>query len=160
MKLRQAIRYYELTGADYLTDLKQFAEYQRALIDFNHVYDDYTDVVATFATRLEQLHIDENSGLKTDDISDNDLQLLIKKYTQSVPKEDENKSNTLELSDSLLRKKKTSENTTLNLVSSIVASEIDLTQFLDMNIEVVSEILELSNKKKEKARKKNKKKGL
>lgn len=160
MKLRQAIRYYELTGADYLTDLKQFAEYQRAFVVFDHVYDDYTDVVATFATRLSHLYIDENNTLKMEDISDTELQQLIQKYTQSVPKEEDTKSNTLELSDSLLRKKKTSENTTLNLVSSIVASEIDLTQFLDMNIEVVSEILELSNKKKEKARKKNKKKGL
>ncbi|MQW22001.1 MULTISPECIES: hypothetical protein [unclassified Lactococcus] len=160
MKLRQAIRYYELTGADYLTDLKKFAEYQRAMFEFNHVYDDYTEVLATFATRLGQLYVDESNELKTDDMDFDDVHFLIKKYTQSVPKEEKEDNSVLELSDNHLRKKVKGENMTLNLVSSIIGSDIDLTQFLDMNIEVVSEILELSNEKKEKARKKNKKKGL
>lgn len=167
MILRDALRYYELTGADFQNDLEDFGKLQRDY-SVGIVGEDFTDKLEYFLDNLKLLWIDKmyyGQNVTEDEIttpSDKELiSMFCRVINEQEEKEEENKA--VLLSDDLLAKKvkKKKELKVINLVSSIITADVDLGQFMDMELEVVYQTLEIvgDNKKKEadKAKRRNRK---
>ena len=157
MKLKDAIRYYELTGRDILSDLDKQAQYLRDLELFDFVHDDFAEVLESLYENLLLLWsdgqvIDENISIPT-------KEELTAKYLSSIPKEksDENQEVVFE-APSLLKKTEKTENKTFNLLVALVNSEINIGQFMNFEIELVIDIVNTVAEKREEQEKKNKNK--
>lgn len=157
MKLKDAIRYYELTGRDILSDLDKQAQYLRDIELFDFVHDDFAEVLESLYENLLLLWsdgqvIDENISVPT-------KEELTTKYLTSIPKEksDENQEVVFE-APSLLKKTEKTENKTFNLLVALVNSEINIGQFMNFEIELVIDIVNTVAEKREEQEKKNKNK--
>lgn len=167
MLLKDALRYYELTGADFQNDLEDFGKLQRDY-SVGIVREDFTDKLEYFLDNLKLLWIDKTYGdkkLLEDEIttpSDKELISMFCRVINPVEEKEEEQKAVL-LSDDLLAKKvkKKKELKVINLVSSIITADIDINQFMNMEMEVVYQTLEIigENKKKEadKAKRRNRK---
>ena len=63
MILKHAIRYLELTGSDFITDLKDFADLQESFVA-GYIPDDFTEQMESFTDKLLILWVDCNGGLQ------------------------------------------------------------------------------------------------
>ena len=63
MILKHAIKYLELTGSDFITDLKDFADLQNSFVA-GYIPDDFTEQMESFTDKLLILWVDCNGGLK------------------------------------------------------------------------------------------------
>ena len=63
MILKHAIRYLELTGSDFITDLKDFADLQNSFVA-GYIPDDFTEQMESFTDKLLILWVDCNGGLQ------------------------------------------------------------------------------------------------
>ncbi len=156
MKLKDAIRYYELTGSDVLTDLEIQSKYITAL-EFDYVYDDFTDVMENLYQNLLILWADSH------DINE-DTEMPTKEhltglYLAGIPKlKDEKKEDDIvfERPSKFRKKQEEKENKTMALIVSLVNSEMNIQQFFDFEIELVVDILDGVSKKREAEEKKRK----
>lgn len=167
MILKDVIRYYELTGCDFQTDLKNFSKLQREFYN-DVIADDFTDQYEAFTDKLFILWTDRQGGVKN--VLDNELELptmdeLIEMYCRVIDPsnlpEEEKETTTVFMQDSFLRKKakkEVEENQTLELIATLTNIEIDISQFLDMELEVVYSIISIVGKKKKEEEKKRKQK--
>lgn len=158
MKLKDAIRYYELTGRDILSDLEKQSQYLRDLELFDFVHDDFTEVLESLYENLLLLWsdgkvIDENTSIPT-------KEELTAKYLTSIPKEksEEDNQEVVFEAPSLLKKTEKTENKTFNLLVALINSEIDINQFMNFEIELVIDIVNTVAEKREEQEKKNKNK--
>lgn len=156
MKLKDAIKYYELTGSDIFSDLKKQKEYMTYLsLDFD-LPNDFSEVIEKVGDNLLILWADGREI--TDELELPSQEKLISMYLTSIP----NQIEQAQTDDSAIVeapsrfKKKNDENKTLDLIVSIVNSEINLQQFYDLETELVIEII---NKVAEKREAEQKKKG-
>ena len=63
MILKHAIRYLELTGSDFITDLKDFADLQNSFVA-GYIPDDFTEQMESFTDKLLILWVDCNGGMQ------------------------------------------------------------------------------------------------
>lgn len=158
MKLKDAIRYYELTGSDVLTDLEIQSKYITAL-EFEYVYDDFTDVMESLYENLlilwaDSHEINEDTEMPT-------KEHLTGLYLAGIPKpkkNDESNDIVFEKPSKFRKKQEEKENKTMALVISIVNSEMNLQQFYDLEIELVIDIISGVSEKREAEEKKRKSK--
>ena len=160
MLLKDAIRYYELTGADFQNDLKDFGKLQRNFIQ-GYVQDDFTENYESFTDKLLILWTDRQGGVKK--ILEENIELpnqseLISLYCRVIGevKESEVETEIITFDDELLKKRR-KENTIIELIAALTAVDIDVTQFLDMELELVYQLLEIVGKKKKREQEKAKK---
>ena len=161
MKLKDAIRYYELTGHDIFSDLKKQKEYMKFLmLDFD-LPNDFTEVIETISDNLLVLWADSHEI--TDETALPTNEELVSKYLTQIPTLNSNnivQNEVDEIIEAPSRfKKETHENKTLDLLVSIVNSEMNLAQFYEMETELVIEIMNRVAEKREQEAKKNKKGG-
>ena len=64
MILKDVLRYYELTGCDFPTDLKNFAQLQKEYYN-DVVDDDFMDKYESFTDKLFILWTDRQGGVKS-----------------------------------------------------------------------------------------------
>lgn len=156
MKLRDTIRYFELTGCDIFTDLKRQQEYMTYLtLDFD-LPNDFTEVIEKVGDNLLILWAD------THDYKDElpSTEELISMYLTSIPNQEQPKESDEAIIEAPSKfKKKSYENKTLDLIVSIVNSEMNLQQFYDLETELVIEIINQVAEKREREQKRNKKGG-
>lgn len=162
MLLKDAIRYYELTGYDFQNDLKEFGKLQRDFIQ-GYVAEDFTERYEGFTDKLFILWTDRQGGIKA--ILEEKLELpgaleLINMYCRTIgdTQESELENETITFEDELLRKHKKdkTENKTLDLVATLTNADIDITQFLEMELELVYQLLEIVGERKKKEQEKAK----
>lgn len=168
MILRDAIKYMEVNGSDFITDSVDFASLQRSFMA-GSVPNDFTERYEGFIDNLARLWL-SNSGLlydsSEDDINLPSTEALINMYCKVVfPSEVEEETETVFFSSSLIKKKTDieKENKTLELLSFLGNNEINISQYLELEIEVIYKVLELiAEKKKEEKEKerRRKRKGL
>lgn len=161
MKLKDAVRYYELTGHDIFSDLKKQNEYMKFLmLDFD-LPNDFTEVIETISDNLLVLWADSHKI--TDETELPSSEELVNMYLTQIPTLNTNnvvKNEIDEIIEAPSRfKKEIIENKTLDLLVSIVNSEMNLQQFYEMETELVIEIMNRVADKREKEAKKNKKGG-
>lgn len=157
MKLKDAIRYYELTGSDILTDLEIQSKYITAL-EFDFVYDDFTDVMEKLYENLLVLWADSHEV--NDETEMPTKEYLTGLYLASIPKpkQEDEKDVVFERPSRFKQKKQEQENKTMNLVTNIVNSDMNIQQFFDFEIELVVDILNSVSEKREAEEKKRKSK--
>ncbi|WP_270265482.1 hypothetical protein [Lactococcus formosensis] len=156
MKLKDAIRYYELTGSDILADTEKQSKYVTAL-DFGYVFDDFTEVMEGLYDNLLLLWCDSHEI--TDETVLPTKEELSGLYLHSIPKQ-ESESTTQEFempSKFALKVKRKEENKIVLLLVSILTAEMNIEQFYDMEIETVVEIINAYGEKMEAEQKKRKK---
>lgn len=163
MLLKDAIRYYELTGYDFQTDLQEYAKLQRRFL--KEVPDnDFTEQLESFTDKLLILWTDRQGGIKN--VLEREYELptqgeLIAMYCRVINQvevsEVENEVTTLE--DDLLRKhkKEKTDNKTLDLIASITNADLNISNFLDMELELIYQTLEIVGERKKKEADKMKK---
>ena len=160
MKLKDAIRYYELTGCDVFDDFKKQNQYIRYLsYDFD-LPNDFTEVIEKLSDNLLILWADSHSidgYLPTNEE-------LVNMYLSGIPKPENSKEDKtieqLEVIEAPSRfRKSKSDNKTLDLIISIVNSEMDLQQFYELETELVIDIMNEVAARREKEAKKRKRKG-
>lgn len=161
MKLKDAIRYFELTGHDIFLDLKKQNEYMKFLmLDFD-LPNDFTEVIETISDNLLILWADSNEITNETTLPTNEE--LVSMYLTQIPTLYTNnvvKDEVDEIIEAPSRfKKETHENKTLDLLVSIVNSEMNLSQFYELETELVIEIMNRVSEKREQEAKKNKKGG-
>ena len=161
MKLKDAIRYFELTGHDIFTDMKKQKEYMKFLmLDFD-LPNDFTEVIETISDNLLVLWADSHEI--TDETELPSSEELVAMYLTQIPALNTNnvvKDEVDEIIEAPSKfKKEIHENKTLDLLVSIVNSEMNLSQFYEMETELVIEIMNRVADKREQEAKKNKKKG-
>lgn len=161
MKLKDAVRYYELTGHDIFSDLKKQNEYMKFLmLDFD-LPNDFTEVIETISDNLLVLWADSNEI--TNETTLPTSEELAHVYLNQIPTLNANnvvKDEVEEIIEAPSRfKKEIIENKTLDLLVSIVNSEMNLSQFYEMETELVIEIMNRVAEKREQESKKNKKGG-
>lgn len=157
MKFKDALHYYELHGTDFQNDLADFVKLQKnfsaGLVD-----DDFTLNKEAFMDKLLVLWADCQGGIKnaleTNLEPPTDKELLEIYCHVITPREEEETINKgITLDDDLLRKKTEpkKELKTLQLFTTLVTIEIDTRQFMDLELELVYQALEIiaDNKKKE-----------
>ena len=167
MILKDALRYYELTACDFQTDLEAFGKLQRDYMN-GIVSNNFTDDYEGFIDKLLILWTDKQGGVKN--VLEENLELptdkeLISMFCRVInPAEEKEVMNQpMTLDDDLLRKKvkRKKEMKVINLVSSIATADINISQFMDLELELVYQMLEniAENKKKEqeKAKRRNRK---
>lgn len=163
MILRDVIRYYELTGSDFPSDLKDFAQLQRQYLA-DIVDENFTDKYEAFTDNLLELWLDRKGGIEKivkDGLALPTQDELIKLYCRVIsPQEEKVEETTFFYSEGSLRAKKNKAETsqTLELLASLANVDMDLSQFLDMELEVVYTIIDLVGKKKKEEQKKRKQK--
>lgn len=167
MIFKDALRYYEITGCDFQNDLEEFGRLQRnylAGIEDNN----FTDKFEGFTSKLLLLWIDRQGGVKKALESNIELpsdKELLSLFCRVIEPSQEEQTITkgLVLDDDLLRKgkRKTEEMKVLTLFTTIVSADLDVTAFLDLELELVYQTLKVigENKKKEadKAKRRNRK---
>lgn len=156
MKLRDAIRYFELTGNDIFSDLKKQSEYINYLsFDFD-LPNDFSEVIEKVGDNLlilwaDGCEISEDTEMPTTD-------QLIAMYLNGIPnqkiKEESDEFGIVEAPSRF--KKSKDDNKTLELIVSIVNSEMNLSQFYDLETELVIEIVNKVAEKREAEEKKRK----
>ena len=161
MKLKYAIRYFELTGHDIFSDLKKQKEYMKFLmLDFD-LPNDFTEVIETISDNLLVLWADSHEITDETELPSNEE--LVNMYLTQIPSLNANnivKDEIDEIIEAPSRfKKEVHENKTIDLLVSIVNSEMNLQQFYEMETELVIEIMNRVAEKREQEAKKNKKKG-
>ena len=161
MKLKDAIRYFELTGHDIFSDMKKQKEYMKFLmLDFD-LPNDFSEVIETISDNLLVLWADSHEVTNETTLPTNEE--LVAMYLTQIPSLNSNnvvKDEIDEIIEAPSRfKKETHENKTLDLLVSIVNSEMNLQQFYELETELVIEIMNRVADKREKEAKKNKKKG-
>ena len=161
MKLKDAVRYYELTGHDIFSDLKKQNEYMKFLmLDFD-LPNDFTEVIETISDNLLVLWADSHEI--TDETTLPTSEELAHVYLNQIPTLNTNnvvKDEVDEIIEAPSRfKKEIIENKTLDLLVSIVNSEMNLSQFYELETELVIEIMNKVAEKREQEAKKNKKGG-
>ena len=160
MKLKDAIRYYELTGCDVFDDFKKQNQYIRYLsYDFD-LPNDFTEVIEKLSDNLLILWAD---SLNIDDYLPT-TEELVNMYLSGIPKHENSKEDKtieqLEVIEAPSRfRKSKSDNKTLDLIISIVNSEMDLQQFYELETELVIDIMNEVAARREKEAKKRKRKG-
>lgn len=158
MKLSDAIRYYELTGSDILYDLEVQNEYMEYLSNDFDLPNDFTDVLETVGQNLLILWADSHEITESTKIPNSDE--LSNLYLTGIPKNEEKKQTKSKIIEAPSPfKKREKKNQTLNLIVSIVNSDIDLNQFYNLDIELVIDIMNQVADKREEESKKRKKKG-
>ena len=161
MKLKDAIRYFELTGHDIFSDMKKQKEYMKFLmLDFD-LPNDFTEVIETISDNLLVLWADSHEV--TNETTLPTSEELAHVYLTQIPTLNTNnvvKDEVDEIIEAPSRfKKEIIENKTLDLLVSIVNSEMNLQQFYEMETELVIEIMNRVAEKREQEAKKNKKGG-
>ena len=161
MKLKDAIRYFELTGHDIFSDMKKQKEYIKFLmLDFD-LPNDFSEVIETISDNLLVLWADSHEITDETELPSNEE--LVSKYLTQIPNQESNIVEVNEVDEIIEApsrfKKETHENKTLDLLVSIVNSEMNLSQFYEMETELVIEIMNRVADKREKEAKKNKKGG-
>ena len=161
MKLKDAIRYYELTGHDIFSDMKKQKEYIKFLmLDFD-LPNDFSEVIETISDNLLILWADSHEI--TDETTLPSNEELAHVYLTQIPTLNSNsivKDEIDEIIEAPSRfKKEIIENKTLDLLVSIVNSEMNLQQFYELETELVIEIMNRVAEKREQEAKKNKKGG-
>ena len=161
MKLRDAIRYFELTGHDIFSDLKKQKEYMKFLmLDFD-LPNDFSEVIETISDNLLILWADSHEI--TDETTFPTSEELVAMYLTQIPSLNANnvvQNEVDEIIEAPSRfKKEIIENKTLDLLVSIVNSEMNLQQFYELETELVIEIMNRVAEKREQEAKKNKKGG-
>lgn len=161
MKLKDAVRYYELTGHDIFSDLKKQNEYMKFLmLDFD-LPNDFTEIIETISDNLLILWADSHEVTNETTLPTNEE--LVSMYLTQIPTQDTNnvvKDEVDEIIEAPSRfKKEIIENKTLDLLVSIVNSEMNLQQFYELETELVIEIMNRVADKREQEAKKNKKGG-
>ena len=157
MKLKDAIRYYELTGSDILSDMEKQSKYITAL-EFEYIYDDFTEVMETLYDNLLLLWCDSHEI--TDETELPSKEQLSGLYLYSIPKPESDKKNDIEFeipSRFSMKIKQKEENKIVLLLVSILTAEMSIEQFYDMEIETVVEIINAYGEKMEAEQKKRKK---
>ena len=157
MKLKDAIRYYELTGSDILTDLEIQSKYLTAL-EFDFVYDDFTDVIEKLYENLLVLWADSHEV--NDETEMPTKEYLTGLYLANIPKpkQEDEKEVVFERPSKFKQKKQEQENKTMNLVVSLINSDMNIQQFFDFEIELVVDIINSVSEKREAEEKKRKSK--
>ena len=162
MILKHAIKYLELTGSDFITDLKDFSDLQKSFVA-GYIPDDFTEQMESFTDKLLILWVDCNGGLqnalddKTELPTTNELINIFCKTVFNQKKEETEDDIIFFSSSSLIKKKDTvKENKTLELLTFLGNNEIDITQFLEMEIELVYKVIELIVEKKKEEKEKEK----
>ncbi|WP_367293963.1 hypothetical protein [Lactococcus lactis] len=160
MILRDAIKYMELTGSDFITDLKVFGELQRSFL-LALVANDFTEQYESFTDKLLILWVNKAGGTKK--ILKDELEIpgpseLIKLYCKTIfEKKIEETEKVFFSSSNLIKKKQTADsNKTLELLVFLANNEMNISQYLDMEIELVYKIIELVAEKKKEEREKEK----
>lgn len=161
MKLKDAIRYFELTGHDIFSDMKKQNEYMKFLmLDFD-LPNDFSEVIETISDNLLILWADSNEI--TDETELPSSEKLVSMYLTQIPNQESNSVEVNEIDEIIEApsrfKKEVHENKTLDLLVSIVNSEMNLSQFYEMETELVIEIMNRVAEKREQEAKKNKKGG-
>lgn len=165
MILRHAIKYMEITNSDFISDLKEFAELQRSFVA-GYVPDDFTERYEGFTDKLLLLWIECKGGLDIALKQEPELPTpnqLINLFCRVVfpGKEEEETETVFFSSSSLLRKKKddAKSNKTLELLTFLGSNEMNISQYLDMEIESIYKVIEqiAEKKKEEKEREKRRK---
>lgn len=161
MKLKDAIRYYELTGHDIFSDMKKQKEYMKFLmLDFD-LPNDFTEVIETISDNLLILWADSHEV--TNETTLPTSEELAHVYLTQIPTLNSNIVEVNEVDEIIEApsrfKKEVHENKTIDLLVSIVNSEMNLQQFYEMETELVIEIMNRVAEKREQEAKKNKKKG-
>ena len=83
MKLKDAVRYYELTGHDIFSDLKKQKEYMKFLmLDFD-LPNDFTEVIETISDNLLVLWADSHEI--TDETELPSSEELVAMYLTQIP---------------------------------------------------------------------------
>ena len=164
MILKDALRYYELNGTDFQTDLSNFAKLQK-MFSVGNIPDDFTEQLESFTDKLLELWVDNTGGWKNVLESKLELptsQLLIQTYCRVIePKEAKQEDEVILMTDSrLMTKKRKAEedNKTIDFVASLANADIDISQFMDLEIELVYKIVSLIGEKKKAEADKAKKK--
>lgn len=157
MKLKDAIRYYELTGSDILTDLEIQSKYITAL-EFDYVYDDFTDVMEKLYENLLVLWADSHEVNEETEMPTKEY--LTGLYLANIPKpkQEDEKEVVFERPSRFKQKEQEQENKTMNLVVSLVNSDMNIQQFFDFEIELVVDIINSVSEKREAEEKKRKSK--
>ena len=157
MKLKDAIRYYELTGSDILTDLEIQSKYITAL-EFDYVYDDFTDVMEKLYENLLVLWADSHEVNEETEMPTKEY--LTGLYLANIPKpkQEDEKEVVFERPSRFKQKKQEQENKTMNLVVSLVNADMNIQQFFDFEIELVVDIINSVSEKREAEEKKRKSK--
>lgn len=166
MILKDVLRYYELTGCDFPTDLKNFAKLQREFYN-DIVADDFTEQYEGFTDKLFILWTDRQGGVKN--VLERKLELpttdeLIEMYCRTINPEElpdeEKDTTTVFMKDSFLRKKskQKEDNKTLDLIATLTSIDIDTSQFMEFELEVVYNIIAMVGEKKKEEQKKRKQK--
>ena len=161
MKLKDAIRYFELTGHDIFSDMKKQKEYMKFLmLDFD-LPNDFTEIIETISDNLLVLWADSHELTDETELPSNEE--LVNMYLTQIPSLNSNnvvKDEIDEIIEAPSRfKKEIIENKTLDLLVSIVNSEMNLQQFYELETELVIEIMNRVAEKREQEAKKNKKGG-
>lgn len=159
MKLKDSIRYYELTGSDIFTDLQKQNEYMTYLSLGFDLPNDFTETIEKVGDNLLILWADGREI--TDELELPTTEKLISMYLNGIPNQSQEQA---QADDSIVEapsrfKKKSDENKTLDLIVSIVNSEMNLAQFYDLETELVIEIINKVAEKREAEQKKKKKGG-
>ena len=161
MKLKDAVRYYELTGHDIFSDMKKQKEYIKVLMLEFDLPKDFTEVIETISDNLLALWADSHEITNETTLPTNEE--LVSMYLTQIPTLNSNnvvKDEVEEIIEAPSRfKKEVQENKTLDLLVSIVNSEMNLAQFYEMETELVIEIMNRVAEKREQEAKKNKKGG-
>ena len=161
MKLKDAVRYYELTGHDIFSDMKKQKEYMKFLmLDFD-LPNDFSEVIETISDNLLILWADSHEI--TDETELPSSEKLVSMYLTQIPNQESNIVEVNEIDEIIEApsrfKKEVHENKTLDLLVSIVNSEMNLSQFYELETELVIEIMNRVAEKREQEAKKNKKGG-
>lgn len=158
MKLKDAIKYYELTGSDIFTDLKKQKEYMTYLTLGFDLPNDFTETIEKVGDNLLILWADSHDY--KDELELPTVEELVSLYLTSIPNQEQSQEDDLTIVEAPSRfKKKTDENKTLDLIVSIVNSEMNLQQFYELETELVIEIINKVAEKREAEQKKKKKGG-
>lgn len=161
MILKDAIKYMEFTGSDFITDLKVFGELQRSFF-VAFVANDFTEQYESFTDKLLILWVNNVGGTKK--ILKDGLEIpapneLVNLYCKTIfeRKIEEETEKVFFSSSNLIKKKQTDDsNKTLELLTFLANNEMNISQYLDMEIELIYKVIELVSEKKREEREKEK----
>lgn len=147
------------SGATDMKIYKALGTTNMTALEFDYVYDDFTDVIEQLYENLlilwaDSHEINEDTEMPT-------KEYLTSVYLAGIPKlkSKEEKDDVVFERPSRFRKKhEEKENKTMALIIAIVNSEMSLQQFYDLEIELVIDILDGVSKRREEEEKKRKSK--
>ena len=155
MKFKEAIRYFELNSSDFITDLEEFSNLQKSFLA-GYIPDDFTEKYEGFIDKLTTLWLDSNGSYNA--VLDGSVELpsseeLLGLYCKNIFKPEKEEQETVFFSSSTLLKRKKDNvkgNKTLDLIVFFGSADIDMSQYLNMELELIYKVIELvSEQKKE-----------